>query len=296
MVYQEDITRFSDDFKNILSDINKISNKKDKITEKLVHLKTQYSEMIKTNTKKIFLFCLDSFFYQYKMYSAELDQIESSRKMVNNRMYCEYYKLYGIIVAYLGELNISYENKQDYLKKCPVYKDLEQFAEFDVVDVENIYGNVILLINHLNEQMAKNSIEIENYQIGDKVGFSISNFINTMKNNNLMLSGQIDLFMNYLDFFLSSQCKQYTRIRCRMRELLMEMDENIEKSNKKNMYQESYPSVSELSETDKNREPIIKNEILLEVLPEKTEPKLIISQKELSNDIESSPELEMSFE
>ena len=144
--------------------------------------------------------------------------------------------------------------------------------------------------------MAKNSIEIENYQIGDKVGFSISNFINTMKNNNLMLSGQIDLFMNYLDFFLSSQCKQYTRIRCRMRELLMEMDENIEKSNKKNMYQESYPSVSELSETDKNREPIIKNEILLEVLPEKTEPKLIISQKELSNDIESSPELEMSFE
>jgi hypothetical protein len=296
MVYQEDITRFSVDFKNILLDINKISNKKDKITEKLIHLKTQYSEMIKTNTKKIFLFCLDSFFYQYKMYSTELDQIESSRKMVNNRMYCEYYKLYGIIVAYLGELNISYENKKEYLNKCPVYKDLEQFAEFDVVDVENIYGNVILLINHLNEQLAKNNIEIENYQVGDKVGFSISNFINTMKNNNLMLSGQIDLFMNYLEFFLSSQIKQYARICRRMKDLLMEMDESIEesfeKSNEKNMYKESYPSVSELSETYKNRELIIQDEIILEILPEKLKPKPNDSQKEN----ESSPELEMSFE
>ena len=71
MDYQEEIDGFSNDFKNILLNIKDIENKKEKIVENLSQLKTQYSELIKTNTKKIFLFCLDSFFYQYKIYSAE---------------------------------------------------------------------------------------------------------------------------------------------------------------------------------------------------------------------------------
>ena len=289
----EDIDRFSIDFKNIVITIKNIETKHKQIVENLAYLKIQYSDMVKNNTKKIFIFCLDSFFYQYKMYSAELDQIESSRKMVNNRMYCEYYKLFGIISNYLNDSNVTYENKRTLLKTCPIYKDLEPMFEFDMVDIENIYSNVILLITHLYEQTIKNSVEIEDFsetrngdlRSSDKFGQSnavvqqlkaegvsrpalfgqshyvaqqltqmvtkspnefgqgppvpttklegsrrlpenfgpISNFVNTLRNDNLILQGQLDLFLNYLSFFLASQQKQYSRIEERITHFLNEL-------------------------------------------------------------------------
>jgi hypothetical protein len=223
MPFLDDIDRFSNDFKNILVVIKEIETKKKYIAENLAHLKIQYNDMVKSNTKKIFIFCLDSFFYQYKIYSTELDQIESSRKMVNNRMYCEYYKLFGIVSTYLTETKLNYENKRELLKTCPTYKDLEPTFEYDIGDIENIYSNTVLLITQLYDQTLKNIAEIDGYD--SRSGFSISNFINTLRNENLVLQGQIDLFMNYLSFFIASQQKQYSRIDARITNFLCELDE-----------------------------------------------------------------------
>lgn len=224
MVFLEDIDRFSNDFKKIVITIKNIEMKKNRIIENLKYLKNQYGDMVKNNTKKIFIFCLDSFFYQYKINSAELDQIESSRKMVNNRMYCEYYKLFGIVSTYLNNSNLNYENKQEFLKSCPVYKDLEPMFEYNIEDIENIYSNVVLLITYLYEQTIKNTAEIEGY---DHTGFSISNFVNTLRNDNLILQGQIDLFTNYLSFFLNSQHKHYDRIYSRITDFFNGLDEGV---------------------------------------------------------------------
>lgn len=288
----EDIDRFSIDFKNIVITIKNIETKHKQIVENLTYLKIQYSDMVKNNTKKIFIFCLDSFFYQYKMYSAELDQIESSRKMVNNRMYCEYYKLFGIISNYLNDSNVTYENKRTLLKTCPIYKDLEPMFEFDMVDIENIYSNVILLITHLYEQTIKKSVEIDDFsetrngdlrssgkghpvsttklegslRTSEKLG-SISNFVNTLRNDNLILQGQLDLFLNYLSFFLASQQKQYSRIEERITHFL---DELQDKSATTLIVQEE-PIVNE-------EEPIVNEE----------EP--IVSEKK------DSPRLDMAYE
>lgn len=220
MPFLDNIERFSLDFKNILITMKDICDKRELTKEKLAHVKTQYNNMVKTNNKKIFLYCLDSFFYQYKNYSLELEQIESSRKMVNNRMYCEYYKLYKIIVDYLGEIRVSYESKHAYLKPFPPYKDLETTVEYELTDIENIYSNVVLLLNHLHQHATKNDVEIDGY----RMEFSISNFVHTLKNENLILQGQIDLFMNYISFFLVSQKKQYDRICSRITCFLEEID------------------------------------------------------------------------
>ena len=294
MGYQEEIDGFSNEFKHILANIKDIEDKREKIVENLSQLKTQYGELIKTNTKKIFLFCLDSFFYQYKIYSAELEQIESSRKMINNRMYCEYYKLYGIIVSYLGELKLSYDNKQSLLKSCPVYKDLEPFAEFDTAEIKNIYSNVVLLITHLQEHLTKNNMEIDNYQEEKSVGFSISNFVNTIKNENLVLEGQIRLFMNYLSFFLSSQKKQYARICYRMTNFSKEIEDNIKnptEDNDPSISEETTEEINEISEVvptvengsdESDREPVI---------PEKEPIPVALEEKKVD-----SPRIEMSVE
>jgi hypothetical protein len=224
MPFSEDIDQFTENFKNVLLVVKEISNKRELIKEKLARLKIQYNDMVKNNAKKIFLFCLDSFFYQYKIYSAELEQIENSRKMVNNRMYCEYYKLYGIIIAYLSEIALSYENKRALLKECPAYKDLEPTSEYDLNDVENIYANIVLLLNHLYEKVCKNNAEIEGFSGDANLGFSISNFVSTLKNENLMIQGQIDLFMNFLSFFIGSQRKQYDRVHQRINDFFEDMN------------------------------------------------------------------------
>lgn len=223
MKFLEDIDRFSNDFKNILVIIKEIETNKKQIVENLTHLKIQYTDMVKNNTKKIFFLSLDSFFYQYKIFSAELEQIESSRKIVNNRMYCEYYKLFRIISAYLDDIKLNYENKRAFLKICPIYKDLETTLEYDISDIENIYSNIVVLITYLNDQTLKNMVEIKRYDFNS--GFSISNFINTLRNENLILQGQIDLFMNYLSFFLASQQKQHSRIYERITNFLCEFQE-----------------------------------------------------------------------
>lgn len=266
MPFLEDIDTFSNDFQNVLAIIKDIETKKKRVVENLARLKIQYAEMVKSNTKKIFVFCLDSFFYQYKMYSVELEQIENSRKMVNNRMFCEYYKLFGIIVAYFNEANLSYENKQALLKKCPTYKDLEPLFEYDIDDVENIYNNTTILIRHLYEQTLKNTADIENYQQSTKLGFSISNFVNTLRNDNLILQGQIDLFMNYMSFFLASQKKQYSRISERIANFLDELDEKSA----------GPVAVAEtIASEEKEEDQPIENEIQTEVLnqgPESSSP------------------------
>lgn len=234
MSYLEDIQKFSESFKNILLLMKEIFTKRELAKENLAYLKARYSTMVKSNTKKIFLYCLDSFFYQYKIYSTELEQIESSRKMVNNRMYCEYFKLSKIIVDYLDEIQLSYEDKKAFIKVCPVYKDLDLTIEYDMNDIENIYNNIVLLLNHLNEQSIKNISDIESYN--DKIiqprnsSFSpISNFVNTLRNENLILQGQIELFMNYLSFFLSSQEKQLLRINERTTNFLAELDDKSDR-------------------------------------------------------------------
>lgn len=209
--------RFSQSFKNILSTIKEIAIKKEKIVEQLTHLKSKYNEAVKSSTKKLFVFCLDALFYQYKSLSAELEQIESSRKGINNRMYCEYYKLYGMVLAYLDEINLSYENKKPLLKPYPVYKDLEPFAEYELSDIENIFSNLMIVTNLLSDLIAKNDAKIEEMGVQvttrtDPAGFSMTNYVNAMKNENLVIQGQLEMFANFLSFFLASQQKQWDRV------------------------------------------------------------------------------------
>ena len=55
MTFLEDIDRFSNDFKKILVIIKEIEAKKKQIMENLTHLKIQYNDMVKNNTKTLYM-------------------------------------------------------------------------------------------------------------------------------------------------------------------------------------------------------------------------------------------------
>jgi hypothetical protein len=259
------IEKLRANFENLITMKTEIAKTKLLVLEKLAQLKTVYNELVKTNNKKIFVFCLDSFFFQYKTFKLEMDHIDKTRALTNNRMYCDYYKLYNII------LNHIKENRADLIsvnsleqKTYPVYKDLDPFQEYKIEDVRELHTNILHLINQLFSQSLDKSDEIEHYNDTHHIGFSISNFLNTLQYENRLLREQISLYINYVSFFHISQKRQLTRLYVRMQEFHKEIEENI------NINQTF--SIDDISEEKRlNRFYIIGEEVVLESILEDSE-------------------------
>jgi hypothetical protein len=216
--------KLKNSFKNIISIKREIGNTKNNVTVKLNELKQLHSELTKENNKHIFLFCLDSFYYQYKIFAIEFEHIKKIRSILNNRMYCDYYKLHNIIIKFCKE-HIPEETLN--VQTFPVYKDLEPFQEYRIEDISLLHESILNLINTLYTETQAKGDAIIHYNDNHKVGFSISNFLNTLTHENRILQEQITLFINYISFFHISQQKQLKKLHIRIGEFFKEVDDNI---------------------------------------------------------------------
>ena len=216
--------KLKNSFKNIISIIREISNMKNNVASKLGELKRLHGEMIRDNNKQIFLFCLDSFYYQYKIFSMEFEHIKKLRALLNNRMYCDYYKLHNMIVKFCKE---RLHDDSLTVRTFPVYKDLEPFQEYCIEDISALHESILNLLNMLYLETVHKENSILHYNDNHKVGFSISNFLNTLTHENRILQDQITLYVNYISFFHISQQKQLKRVHHRIADFYKEVDENI---------------------------------------------------------------------
>jgi hypothetical protein len=216
--------KLKNSFKNIISMKREIGTTKARVSQKLTELKNLHTEMIKDNNKHIFLFCLDSFYYQYKIFSMEFDHIKKLRAILNNRMYCDYYKLHNIIIKFCKEY-ITDDSLN--IHTFPVYKDLEPFQEYRIEDILLLHESILNLINALYVETKSKGDNILHYNDNHKVGFSISNFLNTLSHENKILQEQISLFINYISFFHISQQKQLKKLHHKINDFYTEVDENI---------------------------------------------------------------------
>lgn len=192
---------------------------------KLNRLKTAYLDLIKDNKKKVFLFCLDSFYFQYKSFQLEYDNLEKGLKFINNRMYCDYYKLFMIIMESAKNKTIEL-NDFEHREYTP-YKDLEPFLEYQLNDIKDIHNDILNVIRILFQQFSNRHNSIENYNHEHNIGFSISNFINTLNYENKILNEQISLYMNYIAFFHISQRRHLKRMYMKFKSFYQEVDDNI---------------------------------------------------------------------
>jgi hypothetical protein len=143
------IEKLKTHFNNIITLKQEVSKIKIIVSNKLSDLKKVYNDLTKTNCKKTLLFCLDSFYFQYKTFTLEMEHIDRFRALMNNRMYCDYYKLYNIILDFIKENKTDLEIDEQIVKTYPVYKDLEPFQEYKVEDIKDLHSNILILINQL---------------------------------------------------------------------------------------------------------------------------------------------------
>ena len=142
---------------------SKVSNVFTILETHLSNLKKIYSEFVDNNRQNLFVFGLDSFQFQSKLIDIEYEDIKRLFLAINNRMYCEYYKLYKIIAEYVKE-NIPDKKTLGLIKvtnNFPVYKDLEPYKQYNFEMTQQIHENIILLLYEINEFIINKENELQ---------------------------------------------------------------------------------------------------------------------------------------
>jgi hypothetical protein len=174
----------------------------EKLTNKKGEIYQNYIEYVDKNKKNNF-FGLDSLHFQNKLIEIQYETITKQYQFVDNRMYCDYYKLFGLITQFLKK---NYNDNFDNLlknKHYPVYKDLEQYKVYDFNIVNDIHRDIIVLIKHLYEKVNSVKNEIDNDKQKMFGGLNIANYVYNFIFSNTVTETNVKLFEEYLDSYHS---------------------------------------------------------------------------------------------
>ena len=188
---------------------------------KITKLKGTTNDFIKNNHETLFVFGLDSFMFQSKMIDYEYSDMQKYFLALNNRMYCEYYKLYKLVLEYIEQNSGISQNKTfEMIKansKFPVYKDLEPYKQYSFETIEEVHKTIISLLNIINDYIVLKDAELENFKMKQYSGFNINNFVNTFDFNIVIIKQKLTLFMSYLEFFHNIHTKHFKRFSKKMK-------------------------------------------------------------------------------
>jgi hypothetical protein len=196
---------------------------------KLTKLKNMTNDFIKSNHDVLFVFGLDSFKFQSKLIDFEYADMQKYFYALNNRMYCEYYKLFKIVSEYVDK-TIGTNKTFEMIKTnsvFPIYKDLEPYKQYNFETIEEVHKTIILLLGGIQEHIVFKETELENYKIKQDSGLNINNFVNTFLFNVTMIKQNLALFISYLDFFHNIHIKHFKRFAKKMKSMDDYLNEDI---------------------------------------------------------------------
>ena len=234
------ISKLKTDFNNITSIRNNVKNVFDILQLRINKLKLFYSEFIKNNKNKLFVFGLDSFHFQSKLIDVEYDDMKRLFLAINNRMYCEYFKLYKIITEYIYE-NINDKKITEIIKvnNFPVYKDLEPFKEYSFETTTEIHENILVIVNSIISNLNTRENELNIHRGKQALGLNIDNFITTYNFELTVMKEKVSMFLTYIEFFHKLHTKHLKRFSNKIQVMYthittdIKFDESIEISKSK---------------------------------------------------------------
>jgi hypothetical protein len=207
---------------------------------KIGKLKGFYAELIKDRKSEMFVFGLDSFYFQNKLIDIEYDDMKRLFLAINNRMYCEYFKLHKIIIDYISK-NIIDKKILEMIKvnNYPIYKDLEPFKEYNIEVILDIHESILNLLSVLISTLNNKENELEIHKTKQNIGLNIDNFITTFSFNITVLREKIILFITYIEFFHKMHTKYLKRFNNKIQLMHthimndIKLEESIEMTNEK---------------------------------------------------------------
>jgi hypothetical protein len=206
------LIKLKGDFNNIINIRNNVKNVFDILQVRIDKLRQIYSEFIKNNKNEMFVFGLDSFNFQSKLIDIEYDDMKRLFLAINNRMYCEYFKLHKIIVEYITK-TISDKKSIDIVKinNYPTYKDLEPFREYKFEIILDIHENILNLLGAIISNLNNKENELMIHKSKQNIGLNIDNFITTFNFEVSVMREKITMFIAYIEFFHKMHSKYLKR-------------------------------------------------------------------------------------
>ena len=205
------LERLTQNFEKVLFYYNSASDIQNESQSTVDELFNIYQKLIETNKKKDKLFCLDSFFFQYKIFKNELENLNNFRLLFSNRLYCEYYKLYMLMLTDLKDIDLL--SADEYKSnKYDNYKDLEPYKQYSIEDIKSMNTEISHILNKLCIKYTKTNEYINTYNKKNHVGYSISNFLNSINYENNNLLEKITLYKNFIVFFDISHIKNFNKL------------------------------------------------------------------------------------
>jgi len=196
------VTALKNNFNNISVIRNNVKDIFDFLQIRINKLKFFYSEFIKNNKTELFIFGLDSFHFQSRLIDIEYEGMYKIFRSINNRMYCEYFKLYKIIVSYIKD-TINDKKLLEFIKvnNFPIYKDLEPEKEYKFEVIVEIHEHILILITSIIGNLTSKENEYKLYVDKNQIGLNIDNFVNTYSFDVIMMREKLKLFLTYIEFF-----------------------------------------------------------------------------------------------
>ena len=226
------------------------------LDNRIKKIKQIYSEFIQTNREQLFIFTLDSFYFQSKLIDIEYEDILRVFHSITNRMYCDYYKLFKIMIDYVFK-NIPDKKLIELIHvndHFPVYKDLEPFKQYDFQYVQNLHEIILVILTYLYGHITNKEHDLKIYQTKNKIGFNIDSFVNTFNFNNTVMKEKINLFVTYIEFFHKLHTKYFRRFTTKTHLLLSQINNDIKLDNPMEAHNKKKEIMNEFVENNIDRD------------------------------------------
>jgi hypothetical protein len=222
------ISKLKIDFNNLITIRNNVKVVFDILQSRINKLKQFYSDFIKNNKNKLFVFGLDSFHFQSRLIDIEYDDMKRLFLAINNRMYCEYFKLYKIITEYVYE-NIREKKITEIIKlnNFPVYKDLEPYKEYNFEIITEIHENILIIISSILSNLNMRENELNIHKSKKDIGLNIDNFITSFNYELIVMREKISMFLTYTEFFHQLHIKYLKRFNNKIQLLYLHISNDI---------------------------------------------------------------------
>ena len=166
-----------------------------RLEDKKKGMKESYSTLVTSNDNHFF--GLDSFRFQVKLAENELAFLNDQFVLIDNRLYCDYYKLYNHVYDYYVE------NLPPGIVKSvfPIYKDLEPTKVYETELVHKLYKDILTLIHKAYDTLEHEHRKRESEKRLTTSGIHIGNYVHNRVFTDTLIKTNIELFEQYLNTY-----------------------------------------------------------------------------------------------
>jgi len=226
------------DFTKIVDSNQHVVSAFEKLEVKIANITNYYVDLIETNRDKMYVFSLDSFRFQIALLDREFEENKTFFKVINNRIYCEYYKFCKTMCEYIFEnysepylLNVAKAINETNL---PVYDFVDPKKEYGICFVLTIHDNIIELFKSLYTHLQNKENELKEHSVKRKMGLNIDNFVFTFHYNNSVIRDKIKMFLEYMNFFHTMHLKNLTLMSKKLSIMAREINNDLNLTSNKN--------------------------------------------------------------